>query len=190
MSVGALGFRLLSGRPEARREPRWPIHPRSRFARSPSGEVVREITPPRACKLAWGPDGTTLAAACEDTRIYVYDTETGRQTGVLADHTSEGIFAAFQPAGSLLASNGWDGKLRIWRPETGEMLLTLPAGGATGFPTGRIAVRHAGRGRPSRRVPGRRRTRIPIARPVAGAAARSSSYVRHFTRTGGCSRSA
>ncbi len=100
---------------------------------APSGEVVREITVRAPCVLAWEPNGSALAAACEDTRIYLYDTETGRQTGVLTDHTSMGIFTIFQPAGSLLASNGWDGKLRIWRRPTGEMLLTLPAGGAMEF---------------------------------------------------------
>ena len=99
----------------------------------PSGEVVREITPPAPCKLAWGPDGSTLAAACEDTRIYLYNAETGRQTGVLADHTSMGIGTVFQPTGSLLASNGWDGKMRIWRPRTGELLLTLPSAGGMYF---------------------------------------------------------
>ena len=99
----------------------------------PSGQVVRDITLRAACKLAWSPDGSTLAAACEDTRIYLFDAETGRQTGVLADHTSMGIGTVFQPAGSLLASHGWDGKLRIWRPQTGEMLLTLPSTGGMGF---------------------------------------------------------
>jgi eukaryotic-like serine/threonine-protein kinase len=99
----------------------------------PSGETVREISLHSPCTLVWDPNGSTLAAACEDTRIYLYDAETGRQTGVLADHTSMGIFTIFQPSGSLLASNGWDGKLRIWRPQTGEMLLTLPAGGAMDF---------------------------------------------------------
>jgi eukaryotic-like serine/threonine-protein kinase len=99
----------------------------------PSGEVIREINVPSPCVVAWDPNGATLSAASDDTRIYLYDTETGRQTGVLADHTSNGIFTIFQPAGSLLASNGWDGKLRIWRPRTGEMVLTLPAGGAMGF---------------------------------------------------------
>jgi eukaryotic-like serine/threonine-protein kinase len=99
----------------------------------PSGEVVREITVRSPCALAWDPNGSTLAAASQDARIYLYDTETGRQTGVLADHTAEGIFVNFQPAGSLLASNGWDGKLRIWRHQTGEMLLSLSAGGAMEF---------------------------------------------------------
>jgi eukaryotic-like serine/threonine-protein kinase len=99
-----------------------------------SGKVVREITPPAGCKLVWDPDGSTLAATCEDARVYFYDAETGQQTGVLADHTSLGMIAAFQPTGSLLASNGWDGKLRIWRPRTGEMLLTLlSAGGVMDF---------------------------------------------------------
>ena len=99
----------------------------------PSGEVIREIILHSPCTLTWDPNGSTLAAACYDARIYLYDTETGRQTGVLADHTSEGIFTTFQPEGSLLASNGWDGKLRIWRTRTGEMLLTLAAGGAMDF---------------------------------------------------------
>jgi serine/threonine protein kinase/WD40 repeat protein/Tfp pilus assembly protein PilF len=99
----------------------------------PTGEVIREITLSAPGHFTWDPNGSTLAAACNDTRIYLYDTETGRQTGVLADHTSMGIFTAFQSAGSLLASNGWDGKLRIWRPQTGEMLLTLSAGGSMDF---------------------------------------------------------
>ncbi len=47
---------------------------------------------------------------------------------------SMGIIAAFQPRGSLLASDGWDGKLRIWRPRTDEVLLTLlSAAGAMEF---------------------------------------------------------
>ncbi len=99
----------------------------------PSGEVIREIPLQAACKLAWGPDGATLAAACADSRICVYDAEKGRQTGVLALHTSLGLFATFQPGGSLLASNGWDGKLRIWRPQTAELLLALPALGPLNF---------------------------------------------------------
>ncbi len=99
----------------------------------PSGEVVREITVRAPCALSWDPNGSTLAAACEDTRIYMYDAETGRQTGVLDDHSSMGIFTLFQPGGSLLASNGWDGKLRIWQPQTGEMLLALGAGGTMAF---------------------------------------------------------
>jgi serine/threonine protein kinase/WD40 repeat protein/Flp pilus assembly protein TadD len=99
----------------------------------PSGEVLREMSVPGLCTITWDPNGSTLAAACEDARIYLYDTLTGRQTGVLADHTSMGIFTVFQPTGSLLASNGWDGKLRIWRPETGEMLLALAAGGEMAF---------------------------------------------------------
>jgi eukaryotic-like serine/threonine-protein kinase len=98
-----------------------------------SGKVVREITLPGACKLVWDPNGAMLAAFCADTRIYLYDTETGRQTGVLADHTSPGIFGTFQPAGSLLASNGWDGKLRVWRPRTGEVLISLPGYGVMDF---------------------------------------------------------
>jgi serine/threonine protein kinase/WD40 repeat protein/Tfp pilus assembly protein PilF len=108
--------------------------PKIKICAVPSGKVVREISPPAGCTLAWAPDGSTLAAACEDTRIYSYDAQTGRQTGVLVDHRSQGMIAAFQPGGSLLASNGWDGKLRIWRLRTGEMLLSLsPAGGAMDF---------------------------------------------------------
>ncbi len=105
--------------------------PKIKICAVPSGKVIREITPPAGCTLAWDPDASTLAAACKDTRIYLYDAETGRQTGVLADHTSMGIGTTFRPAGSLLASNGWDAKLRIWRPRTGEMLLALSSAGGT-----------------------------------------------------------
>jgi eukaryotic-like serine/threonine-protein kinase len=99
----------------------------------PSGEVIRDITLHAVSKLTWAPNGTTLAAASDNARIYLYDAETGRETGVLAGHTAVGIFDAFQPKGSLLASNGWDGKMRIWAYKSAELLLTLPATGAMGF---------------------------------------------------------
>ena len=156
----------------------------------PSGEVVREITLHAPCTVAWDPNGTTLAAACEDARIYLYDAETGT-----ADRSPRGshIHRDFRriPAGRFSAGQqrlGWE-VADLATPD--GRIAPHPAGGrCDGFSTGRIAVRYADRGRLSRPLPGRRRTRIPITRPVAGAAARSCHVFGTSPRTGDCSRSA
>ncbi len=40
-------------------------------------------------------------------------------------HTNGGLQAAFHPAGTLLASNGWEGRLRIWDTVLGRPVLSL-----------------------------------------------------------------
>jgi eukaryotic-like serine/threonine-protein kinase len=93
--------------------------------------------------IAWSPDGATLAIA-HAQKIYVWDITTGTRRLTLEGSTNFGITTAFHPAGTLLASNCWEGRLRIWDLVLGRPWLSVTAG--DGFVTmsrdGRIILRH------------------------------------------------
>ena len=89
--------------------------------------------PAETNSVAWHPDGRTLAAACDDSRIYLWDVVFGKQTHVLEGCQSTGIAIAFNRAGDLLVSAGWDGILRLWDPQAGRELFRMPSWGYIGF---------------------------------------------------------
>ena len=100
----------------------------------PSGKIEREFDCPGESSLDWSPDGTTLAAGSNNAkRVDLYDVETGRRTGVLPDEMGQGLSVKFQPVGGMLATQSWRGKLEFWRPQTGDPLLSLPAGNVIDF---------------------------------------------------------
>ncbi len=93
-----------------------------------SGRVVRTITPPGAATACeWSPDGATLATACLDNKIYLWDAASGTRRATLEGHTNAGLSVAFHPAGTLLASNGWEHRLRLWDAALGRPVLSLSA---------------------------------------------------------------
>jgi eukaryotic-like serine/threonine-protein kinase len=91
------------------------------------GKLIRSIPLPTGGNgVAWSPDGATLATPCNDRKIYLWDAATGiRRANPLEGSTSLGLRAAFHPAGTLLASNGWDGRLRLWDSVLGRPVLSL-----------------------------------------------------------------
>ncbi|MGP0066975.1 MAG: protein kinase domain-containing protein, partial [Isosphaeraceae bacterium] len=113
-----------------------------RIVESETGRLVGSIKlQSRGDGVAWGPDGTTLATACTDSKIYLWDAATGRREAVLQGATNAGLYAAFHPAGTLVASNGWEGRLRLWDPILGRPWLTLTGGSGAEFSRdGRIVV--------------------------------------------------
>jgi WD40 repeat protein len=97
-------------------------------------EVVTTLPVPQARAAAWQPDGELLAVACGDNRIHLWDVraEGGRYFGRLEGHESAVTEVAFNHAGTLLVSTGWDGTTRLWEPFTRRQILSTP----TGFPEG------------------------------------------------------
>ena len=83
--------------------------------------------------LAWSPDGKLLAAASADFRVYVLDTENGAQVAALVGHQSEPTRVSFNHDGSLLASTGWDGTVRLWDPLRGTEWITAEGAGPIQF---------------------------------------------------------
>jgi WD40 repeat protein/tetratricopeptide (TPR) repeat protein len=94
-----------------------------------TGRVVRSF--PRAADggvaVAWSPDGTTLATARDDKKVYLWDPASGVRKATLEGSTSFIINMGFHPAGTLLASNGWEDRLRLWDTVLGRPVLSLTA---------------------------------------------------------------
>jgi eukaryotic-like serine/threonine-protein kinase len=115
-------------------------NPTCRILEAESGRVVRSIPMPTGGTVAWSPDGALLASPGGD-KIYLWDVATGIQKATLEGHTNSGLRAVFHPAGTLLASNGWENRLRLWDPVLGLPVLSLTGGSASEFSQdGRIVV--------------------------------------------------
>ncbi|HEY7314641.1 MAG TPA: WD40 repeat domain-containing protein, partial [Gemmataceae bacterium] len=105
----------------ASREP-----PEVRVYAVPDGQELQRLPHPTGMwNLTWSEDGQRLAAACGDGKVYVWGPRENRPPLVLDGHKWAAVFVAFNHAGDLLASAGWDSTLRLWRVDTGQQLLSL-----------------------------------------------------------------
>ena len=88
---------------------------------SESGSLVLSITLPATARgVAWSPDGRSLATTCNDRVIYLWDTTTGiRKTALEGSINIWLARGLLHPTGTLLASNGWEWRLRLWGPGPG-----------------------------------------------------------------------
>jgi serine/threonine protein kinase/WD40 repeat protein/tetratricopeptide (TPR) repeat protein len=98
--------------------------PTCRILDADTGQQVRAISIPVAGSVAWSPDGTTLAIA-DDDKISLWNAATGDRGATLVGATNRGLRTVFHPAGTVLASNGWEGQLRLWDPVLGRQVLSL-----------------------------------------------------------------
>jgi serine/threonine protein kinase/WD40 repeat protein len=93
------------------------------------GMLDRFRFPVAVKRIAWGCGGRFLAGSYAEPRIevkgwaiYRWDVP-ARQMKVLEGHRNTPVHLAFNHAGNLLASNGWDGTIRLWNPWTGKEVL-------------------------------------------------------------------
>jgi hypothetical protein len=75
--------------------------------------------------VAFSPDGATLAAACSDGVIRLWDIASGDLRLTFSGHVGGVRRLAFTPDGRTLASLGDDNTLNLWHPGTGQQLFTL-----------------------------------------------------------------
>lgn len=79
----------------------------------------------RTYAVAFNPDGSVLAAACEDEALRLWDTATGVLLRTLRGHEDSVRSVVFSPDGRVLASGSNDKTLRLWDTVTGVPLQTL-----------------------------------------------------------------
>ena len=119
--------------------------PTCRVHETESGRRVNEFslrTP--SDFLAWSTDGRTLASSNGRDRIDLWDTATGNLLTTTTEIDAGGMRMAFHPAGTLLATGGFDGQLRLWDPIQGRPWMSLAGeGGPRLHQDGRIEVRLA-----------------------------------------------
>lgn len=61
-----------------------------------------------------------------DSRIKLWDLQTGQRVQTLAGHDDSAVTAlAISPDGKTLASSGWDNTVRVWNLETSEEIHTM-----------------------------------------------------------------
>jgi WD40 repeat protein len=82
----------------------------------PSGRVTR---------LAFAPDGKTLAAATETTTIMLWDVATASPRATMTWPSGPALYLAFAPDGKTLAAGGADEVLRLWDTSSGTLRATL-----------------------------------------------------------------
>jgi WD40 repeat protein len=78
-----------------------------------------------AWAIAWS--ASDLLAVGSGSRIHLWDPATRQERAVLEGHGSGVVKLAFDPAGTLLASYGWDNTTRLWDPAGGKELLRVPS---------------------------------------------------------------
>jgi WD40 repeat protein len=75
--------------------------------------------------MAFSANGTTLAAACSDGIIRLWDVSSGDLRLTLSGHTETVTRLAFAADGRTLASLGNDNVLNLWHLGTGQRLFSL-----------------------------------------------------------------
>ena len=85
----------------------------------------------------WHPDGNRIALACsEPDNVEIWDLQRGERIMAMEGHTQRVTRCLFTEQGDYLASNSWDGSVRVWEPQSGDQVVVLNGG----------ALVHAGEG--------------------------------------------
>jgi eukaryotic-like serine/threonine-protein kinase len=83
--------------------------------------------------VAVAPDGRTVASACWDRTVRLWDPATGLVRRILREHSGPVETLAFSPDGNLLASASGDEKypseLKLWEVASGQVRANLDCGG-------------------------------------------------------------
>lgn len=92
-------------------------------------EVHRFATPLPMNAIAFSPDGTRLAGTSTGNGSSqfntVWDVVSKKTLASFKGHEASGEAIAFSPDGEFFATGSWDGTVKLWNADTGELTQTL-----------------------------------------------------------------
>ena len=81
----------------------------------------------RIVRLAFSPDGTTLASGADDRMVIVWDVASGERRAVYEGHAAGVNAVAFSPDGTTLWSGGDDSAIFVWDLQRAATLVHRPS---------------------------------------------------------------
>ena len=80
----------------------------------------------------YSPDGERIAVG-GTIGVWIYDARYGKEIALLRGHTNTVNSADYSPDGKKIVSSSWDGAVRVWDAETGDLLNTFGRSGEWTF---------------------------------------------------------
>jgi DNA-binding beta-propeller fold protein YncE len=90
-----------------------------------SGEIVRKFAANLVDRIAFSPDGRSLAGGGFNHALQLWDTATGKELWKSVNGTSIAA-VAFSPDGKLIATGDYGSLVRLWNAQDGKLLRALP----------------------------------------------------------------
>ena len=93
----------------------------------------------KICRMTFMPDGKSLAIACEDGSLSLWDLTTKKSRVKFEGDASQVRSLVFSPDGKMLAGGGWECSLYIWEVATGKLIMSKWWSVVTGRPVHGVA---------------------------------------------------
>jgi WD40 repeat protein len=90
-----------------------------------TGVVARTISGNNVYRVAYSPDGETLASSCNESDVCLWNAQTGSLISVMKGHEDVVNSILYSTDGMTIASGSRDGTIRLWDKTSGNVIHTF-----------------------------------------------------------------